>query len=89
MLTTRRSIGTCITIIKHLGPLRFRFPATMVDRITPSIGDEHREILAKDFGVLDTWPVVSEVFRQWVIEVGYRLQFKWLFQISTDATVRP
>lgn len=45
-----------------------RFPASMVDRITPSVGDEHREILAKDFGVLDAWPVVTEVFRQWVIE---------------------
>ena len=44
------------------------FPATMVDRITPIVVDEHREILAKDFGILDKWPVVTEVFHQWVIE---------------------
>ncbi|XP_053990244.1 uncharacterized protein LOC128882617 [Hylaeus volcanicus] len=44
------------------------FPATMVDRITPIVADNHREILEKDFGILDEWPVVTEVFHQWVIE---------------------
>jgi mannitol-1-phosphate/altronate dehydrogenase len=47
----------------------FSFPATMVDRITPIVADNHREILEKDFGILDEWPVVTEVFHQWVIEV--------------------
>jgi len=44
------------------------FPNTMVDRITPITEDAHRESLALTHGIVDTWPVVAEDFRQWVIE---------------------
>ncbi len=44
------------------------FPNTMVDRITPITRDEHREELARDYGVVDAWPVVCEDFRQWFVE---------------------
>ncbi|KJL26861.1 Mannitol 2-dehydrogenase [Microbacterium azadirachtae] len=44
------------------------FPSTMVDRITPATTDEHRAIARKEFGATDAWPVLSESFRQWVIE---------------------
>ncbi|MES2460909.1 MAG: mannitol dehydrogenase family protein [Armatimonadota bacterium] len=44
------------------------FPNSMVDRITPATTDEHRQMVADRFGIEDTWPVMTEVFRQWVIE---------------------
>jgi len=44
------------------------FPNSMVDRITPATKDEHIELLRNDFGIEDGWPVVTEPFRQWVIE---------------------
>jgi mannitol 2-dehydrogenase len=44
------------------------FPNSMVDRITPMTGDRHRALLRERYGVEDAWPVVTEPFRQWVIE---------------------
>jgi mannitol 2-dehydrogenase len=44
------------------------FPNSMVDRITPATGDRERDILARDFGVADAWPVFCEDFIQWVLE---------------------
>jgi mannitol 2-dehydrogenase len=44
------------------------FPNSMVDRITPATTDEHRILVRDSFGVDDAWPVVTEPFRQWVIE---------------------
>ena len=44
------------------------FPNSMVDRITPSTTDDDREYLLATYGLRDEWPVVSERFRQWVIE---------------------
>jgi mannitol-1-phosphate/altronate dehydrogenase len=44
------------------------FPSSMVDRITPQATVADRERLARDFGVLDRWPVVTEPFSQWVLE---------------------
>lgn len=44
------------------------FPNSMVDRITPSTTDEHRAMVREKFGIDDAWPVVTEPFRQWVIE---------------------
>ena len=45
-----------------------RFPATMVDRITPVTTPADIADLAARFGVADKWPVVADSFRQWVIE---------------------
>jgi len=44
------------------------FPNSMVDRITPATGDEHRALVREKFGIDDGWPVMTEPFRQWVIE---------------------
>jgi mannitol 2-dehydrogenase len=44
------------------------FPNSMVDRITPATTDEDRDLVRAKFGVEDQWPVMTEAFRQWVIE---------------------
>lgn len=44
------------------------FPNSMGDRITPSTTDVERELVRESFGLDDGWPVVTEPFRQWVIE---------------------
>jgi mannitol 2-dehydrogenase len=44
------------------------FPNGMVDRITPATTDADRAFLADEYGVVDGWPVVTEPFRQWVVE---------------------
>ncbi|GAK50919.1 mannitol dehydrogenase domain protein [Candidatus Moduliflexus flocculans] len=44
------------------------FPNSMVDRITPATTDEHRAMVKTSFGIGDGWPVVTEPFKQWVIE---------------------
>ncbi len=44
------------------------FPSSMVDRITPVTTDADRERVAREFGIDDRWPVMTEPFSQWVIE---------------------
>jgi mannitol 2-dehydrogenase len=44
------------------------FPGSMVDRITPETTPEVHAVLARDHGVVDGWPVVTEPFSQWIIE---------------------
>ncbi|KAF2746623.1 putative mannitol dehydrogenase [Sporormia fimetaria CBS 119925] len=44
------------------------FPNSMVDRITPRTLDSDKASLAEDFGIEDSWPVVTEPFMQWVLE---------------------
>ncbi len=44
------------------------FPNSMVDRITPQTTAADIAYVAERFGVEDRWPVVTEPFRQWVIE---------------------
>jgi fructuronate reductase len=45
-----------------------RFPATMVDRITPATTQADIDRLAAKHGIHDAAPVFHEPFRQWVIE---------------------
>jgi fructuronate reductase/mannitol 2-dehydrogenase len=47
---------------------RTAFPSSMVDRITPRTTDADRELVARQFGIRDAWPVMTEPFSQWVIE---------------------
>jgi mannitol 2-dehydrogenase len=47
------------------------FPNGMVDRITPATTDADRAFLADEYGLSDGWPVVTEPFRQWVIEDSF------------------
>jgi mannitol 2-dehydrogenase len=44
------------------------FPNSMVDRITPATSPDDRDWLLEAVGIVDRWPVVSESFRQWVLE---------------------
>ncbi|MDX8465602.1 mannitol dehydrogenase family protein [Mesorhizobium sp. VK23B] len=44
------------------------FPSSMVDRIVPATTDSDRARVAQELGVEDAWPVMTEPFRQWVIE---------------------
>ena len=44
------------------------FPSTMVDRIVPATTDADRERVAKATGLDDAWPVVTEVYNNWVVE---------------------
>jgi mannitol 2-dehydrogenase len=44
------------------------FPSSMVDRITPVTSDRERKVLEESFGIVDSWPVFCESFRQWVLE---------------------
>ena len=47
------------------------FPNSMVDRITPATTDEDRMMIRETYGIDDAWPVVTEPFRQWVIEDAF------------------
>jgi mannitol 2-dehydrogenase len=47
---------------------RCTFPNSMVDRITPATSSDDRDWLRDSAGIVDRWPVVSEPFRQWVME---------------------
>lgn len=63
------------------------FPNSMVDRITPATTDADRQWLADEHGLVDAWPVVTEPFRQWVVEdrfAGARLPLERLDVIVTD-----
>lgn len=44
------------------------FPSSMVDRIVPATTDADRPRIADELGLDDSWPVMTEPFRQWVIE---------------------
>jgi len=48
-------------------------PSSMVDRIVPATSDEDRARIAAALGVEDAWPVVTEPFRQWVVEDHFPL----------------
>lgn len=63
------------------------FPNSMVDRITPATEDSDRVWLAQHHGIKDRWPVVTEPFRQWVVEdkfAGDRLPLETLDVIVTE-----
>ncbi len=44
------------------------FPNSMVDRITPATTASDIALVSDAFGISDRWPVLTEPFRQWVIE---------------------
>jgi fructuronate reductase len=48
-----------------------RFPNTMVDRIVPRTQAAQRALATRLLGLQDSWPVVTEPFRQWVIEDSF------------------
>ena len=44
------------------------FPNSMVDGIVPVTTDSLRDLVKEKWGIDDGWPVVTETWRQWVIE---------------------
>jgi fructuronate reductase/mannitol 2-dehydrogenase len=50
---------------------RVAFPSGMVDRITPKTTDADRERVARELGIVDRWPVMTEPFSDWVIEDAF------------------
>ena len=66
------------------------FPNSMVDRITPATTDDHRAMVRDKFGIEDGWPVMTELFKQWVIEDHFvQGRPKWEdvgAQITSDVT---
>jgi fructuronate reductase/mannitol 2-dehydrogenase len=44
------------------------FPSSMVDRITPETTEADLVLIDRDFGLDDRSPVVTESFRQWIVE---------------------
>lgn len=63
------------------------FPNSMVDRITPATAESDRAWLATTHSLADNWPVVTEPFRQWVVEddfAGDRPPLEDLDIIVTD-----
>ena len=53
---------------KHIVAENVAFPSTMVDRIVPATTDADRARVAAATGLDDTWPVVTEVYNNWVVE---------------------
>jgi fructuronate reductase/mannitol 2-dehydrogenase len=47
------------------------FPSSMVDRITPETSPQMRDVIEETLGVADRWPVVTEPFRQWIVEDAF------------------
>jgi mannitol 2-dehydrogenase len=63
------------------------FPNSMVDRITPQTTDADRAFLRDEWDLDDGWPVVSEPFRQWVLEDSFaagRPRFEDVGALFTD-----
>ena len=48
-------------------------PSTLVDRIVPATTDGDRSAVAAAMGLEDAWPIMTEPFRQWVIEEDFPL----------------
>ncbi|QLL66194.1 mannitol dehydrogenase family protein [Sinorhizobium mexicanum] len=48
-------------------------PSTMVDRIVPATTEKDRSDISAANGVVDAWPIVTEPFRQWVVEGDFPL----------------
>ncbi|MGA2548037.1 MAG: mannitol dehydrogenase family protein [Rectinemataceae bacterium] len=44
------------------------FPNSMVDGIVPATTDALKDLVRERWGIDDAWPVVTETWRQWVIE---------------------
>jgi fructuronate reductase/mannitol 2-dehydrogenase len=68
-----------------------RFPSSMVDRITPDTTEMDAEYIAGTFGIDDRSPVMTEAFRQWIVEDVFAHGRPPLEQVGVQfvADVRP
>jgi len=54
------------------------FPCSMVDRITPITTEDKKQYLKSKYGIVDLFPVFSEIYLQWVIEDNFNVERpKW------------
>ncbi len=60
--------GLCNPALQQWIADNVAFPNSMVDRITPATTPADIASVSDRFGLDDAWPVVTEPFRQWVIE---------------------
>ncbi len=49
------------------------FPNSMVDRITPGTTPQDLTFVKDEFGIEDAWPVMTEPYKQWVVEDNFSL----------------
>lgn len=68
LLTAAASLGRPVGGLTEWVERSVRWPATMVDRITPATTEEHRSEAGALLGLRDEALVVAEPFAQWVIE---------------------
>lgn len=59
-------------------------PNGMVDCITPAVSDREKAMVEKEFGILDSSPVVCEPFRQWVLEDDFSAGRPALERVGVD-----
>jgi fructuronate reductase/mannitol 2-dehydrogenase len=60
------------------------FPNSMVDRITPETTDETSELVERRYGFEDRSPVVTESFRQWIVEDRFHNERPPLEQVGVE-----
>lgn len=60
------------------------FPASMVDRITPETSQAVHEDVEARYQLADRWPVVTEPFRQWVIEDNFSAERPPLERVGVE-----
>jgi mannitol 2-dehydrogenase len=83
---TRVSEGRSEDLVRYV-ETACSFPNSMVDRITPQTTEADRAFLHDEFELDDGWPVVSEPFRQWVLEDSFaagRPRFEDVGVLFTD-----
>ncbi|HEX2084824.1 MAG TPA: mannitol dehydrogenase family protein, partial [Solirubrobacteraceae bacterium] len=70
---------------------RVAFPSSMVDRITPKTTAADRAFVAREFGVDDRWPVITEPYSEWIVEDAFGAERPPLEEVGVRfvADVRP
>ncbi|RWP00407.1 MAG: mannitol dehydrogenase family protein [Mesorhizobium sp.] len=64
---TRLATSGDADLARHIAD-EVAFPSSMVDRIVPATTDADRTRISGQLGVEDAWPVMTELFCQWVVE---------------------
>lgn len=81
-LLQKHSLETLDWMRRHVS-----FVSSMVDRVCPAIDEALKEIVLKDTGRSDAWPVSAEPFSQWIIEgdfAGKRPDFEKVGAVFVD-----
>ena len=82
VLLTQHSPSTLKWAETHVG-----FVSSMVDRVCPATDDALKELVRRDTGREDAWPISAEPFSQWIIEgdfAGERPNFEEVGAVFVD-----